>query len=398
MPPTPNAVPLSLRMRHVLINGLAFLLIYPLANLQAEQLSNVPSFCWPWETSIPFIDWMIIPYLSSGGFFIGLFFLVRNASNLRLFSQQLLFTTLVAGLCFTCFPLRFAFSHPPSEHHWLQFMYSWLAWGDRPFNQFPSLHVAYCLIFWQTLHKAFPRHPRLPLVDLWLLLVGLATLLTYQHHVVDVLGGLLLGFLALQQKTPWTGRQAVAFYYSSGAGLLLIVLVLLLKQTCGLYIVLSLGLVARAYQRGQADFLKKTDGRFPLWNSVLYAPYLLGYLLTWHGVRRKERHAAPFTEYRPNLFVGRRLTANEAAHLPAQCTVIDLANELSETLALRNTTYHYFPVLDLTTPDAALCQKIAGIVQSSLALHRPVFIHCAMGYSRSHYVAQAILNPLPNHS
>jgi membrane-associated phospholipid phosphatase len=66
--------------------------------------------------------------------------------------------------------------------------------ADRPYNCFPSLHVAHAFV------SAFACHPIHRGVGLgcgvWATLIGISAVFTKQHYVADVLAGVLLAWLA----------------------------------------------------------------------------------------------------------------------------------------------------------------------------------------------------------
>ena len=82
---------------------------------------------------------------------------------------------------------------------------------DAPFNLFPSLHAA----LWLLLLEVYARqlHGLVRLVVLgWFALIGLSPMLTHQHHMIDILGGLLLAlgcrfFISLPPSTPTNHRN-----------------------------------------------------------------------------------------------------------------------------------------------------------------------------------------------
>jgi len=66
--------------------------------------------------------------------------------------------------------------------------------SDVPYNCFPSLHVAQCFLAALSCGRV---HRGVGLVTgLWACLVGLSTLYTKQHYVVDVIAGALLAYAA----------------------------------------------------------------------------------------------------------------------------------------------------------------------------------------------------------
>jgi membrane-associated phospholipid phosphatase len=74
---------------------------------------------------------------------------------------------------------------------------------DLPYNQFPSLHIA----AWVILLDLYARRTRgvaRVALNVWFCLIAGSTLLTYQHHVADVIGGFMLGGLCFYviRKAP----------------------------------------------------------------------------------------------------------------------------------------------------------------------------------------------------
>ena len=392
--PDPEAAPsLVHRAVHAGFNGLAFGLCYLLANQFAASRGTTRHVASGVDAQIPFIPWMVLPYLSSGLFFALAFFAVPGRDGLRVLSQRMLIATVVAGLVFVFWPLRFATPRPPVEPAFLAALYGLLDALDQPFNQLPSLHVAFCLVWWAALRPAAGRPWQRVLLAAWLGLTAASALFTHQHHLADVLAGLVLGLTCLALVRPSEGTAAepdVALYYwLAGAAALVIGTALLMPIWLSAYAVASLWLVALAYRRGDRFFLHKRGGGHPWWTWALYAPYLAGYRLTWLASAWHGRGAPQALA--PGLWIGRRLGRRETARLPAGCTVIDLSAELPETPALRRAPYRHFPLLDIVAPPAAAVQEIVAAVREELAAGRPVYLHCAMGRRRCLVIARAAL-------
>jgi membrane-associated phospholipid phosphatase len=387
---------LTRRLLHLAANYAVFGIAYPLANLSAASRAAGRNVMLAWDTAIPFLPWMVVPYMTSGLLFAASFLLARSDEDLRTFSRRMLFTTVTACAIFVAWPLKFSMPRPAVEPGIAAALFDVLYAVDRPYNQLPSLHVAYCLLFWWPLRRAFSSAAACATVFCWLVLVAASTVFTWQHHLVDVAGGLALGGVALALIKPAPGSAPpVPFYYLVGAAVSLLAAVtersLLLA-----YLAASLALVALAYARGRAGFLRKRAGRFPLASYLLYGPYLLGYWLTWQALRLRGRGAPPFVELAPGLWVGRRLSDSEAAALPPGCAVIDLANELPETPCLRGPHYRHFALFDLAAPPPALVEQVVAEIAAQRAHGRPVYLHCAMGLSRSIFLATSYLHRYPH--
>src|ERR1700733_2731188 len=88
-------------------------------------------------------------------FFIGAAFVVKSARELAVYRNRVIAALLIAGACFLLIPLRFAFPRPPVAGA-IGAGFELFRKMDLPFNQFPSLHVA----FWLILMDVYPRHLR----------------------------------------------------------------------------------------------------------------------------------------------------------------------------------------------------------------------------------------------
>lgn len=384
----------KLRLRYLLLNSVVFAIGYNLSNAYAAAHAPLASVAMAWERQIPFLPWMIVPYLSSGLLFAVSFFCVRSQDQLRVLSQRLLICTVVACLAFVLWPLQLSSVRPEMKSGvWAPF-FAYLNFVDRPYNQLPSLHVAYSLVLWCALKHARPALLQW-LLGICLAVVGISTLFVYQHHFWDVVAGLLLGGLSLGLVLPLTHLQryqpAVALHYALAALGSIFLSVVTGLYLIGVYFALCFALVSWAYHRQKIGFLAKKNGQFPVLSWLLYAPYLFGYWLVWCGVRWRDRGVAVIRNCTDKLLISRRLTRAEAMELPNDCSVIDLANELTELKNLRAGRYHYFPMLDLMPITPACCAEIVVLIDSEIAAGRSVLVHCAMGYARSVEIADAYL-------
>lgn len=79
---------------------------------------------------------------------------------------------------------------------------------DTPYNCFPSLHVAYAFLAALTCYRL---HRGLGFAaGLWASLIGVATLFTKQHYVVDVIAGVAIAFVAYAVFLRGYPREAVS--------------------------------------------------------------------------------------------------------------------------------------------------------------------------------------------
>lgn len=185
--------------------GPGFFLVYGWCNEFTARRGDVGSFYFGWERLIPFVPLMIVPYLSLDLFFSGSFFLCRDRAELGLLSRRLALAIGLSAAGFLLFPLRFAWPRPAVEG-WLGVLFAPLNALDRPFNLCPSLHISLRSLVW----TVFGRHTRGPLRHLlhaWFFLISLSTLLIYQHHLIDVIGGWMVAMVccaSFRQPRPPT--------------------------------------------------------------------------------------------------------------------------------------------------------------------------------------------------
>lgn len=389
-----NLAQYKYRISYLALNAAVFGTTYTLSNAYAVAHAPLASVAMAWERTIPFLPWMIVPYMSSGLFFAGSFFWVRTHDQLRVLSQRLLLCTVVACLIFVLCPLRLSSVRPAVDSHLLAPLFAYLNFADRPYNQLPSLHVAYCMVFWSALK--LDRTPLLKVgLSIWLALVAISTLFIYQHHFLDVLSGLLLGGSSILAISPLAVGErytpAVALHYALAAVGSIFFGVVTEQVFVGAYFALCFALISLAYWRQNAAFLRKRDGQFPLLSVLLYVPYLAGYWLIWYCVRARERGKPVIRNCADKLLLSRRLTHAESLLLPPDCTVIDLANELTELKNLRGARYHHFPMLDLIPIAPATCARVIALIETEIAAGRCVLLHCAMGYARSKTISDIYL-------
>ena len=171
--------------------SILFLVVYGGCNWITAHRSDVGVFYFDWERGIPFVPFMILPYLSIDLFFVAAPFLLRSERELKVFAARIATAIIVAGIFFLAWPLRFAFPRPYAGG-WTGALFDWFLRVDAPYNLFPSLHAA----LWLLLVRVYARHLRGVMwwaAMIWFAAMALSPLLTHQHHVIDILGGLLLG-------------------------------------------------------------------------------------------------------------------------------------------------------------------------------------------------------------
>lgn len=374
--------------------GALFLIVYGWCNWFTAQRANVPTLFFEWERSIPFVPLMIIPYMSIDLFFVTAPFLCRSNRELVAFSKRMAAALLIAGLCFLLFPLRFAFERAPLGG-WLGAFFDLFQRIDRPYNLLPSLHIALCII----LAEKFLRHTRGLLrqaLIIWFVLIGLSAVLTYQHHVMDVLAGFALGAYCLYffpesaACLPVVPNRRVGSYYLVGA--FIVASLVALFWPWGAFLIwptVSLGLAAAAYFGAGPGIFQKRDGRLPWTTWWALGPVLLGQEISRLYYRRQCR---AWDELTPQVWIGSVLSRGEAAAAVREgvTAVLDLTAEFSESAPFRAVAYRNVPVLDLTAPTFEQLEEMAAFIEEESS-KGVVYVHCKIGYSRTAAAAAAFL-------
>jgi protein-tyrosine phosphatase/membrane-associated phospholipid phosphatase len=378
--------------------SILFLAVYGGCNWIASHRGHVGSFYFDWERSIPFVPFFILPYLSIDLFFITASFLCRDKDQLRIFSKRVVAAILVAGICFLLFPLRFAFARP-STAGWTGALFDWFRGMDAPYNLVPSLHAALLLLLVDLYARNLRGLVRWAVVS-WFVLVGLSPVLTYQHHVIDIVGGFALAgycfYFFRQPATPLavTKNPRIGAYYATGA-LILSAMAIFCWPAGALLLwpIVALIIVALIYFGLGPSIFRKTNGKIPWSTRFALGPCLAGQYLSLIYYKRK---CGRWDEVTPRIWIGRLLNKREAAEaIEAGVTaVLDLSAEFSEAGPFRSVSYRNIPILDLTAPTMAQLEEMAGFINEHSRKEHPqgvVYVHCKIGYSRSAAAVAAAL-------
>ena len=191
MRPARGDVVLSLRWAGLLI--LLFPSVYWACNQITVQRETHYRLWFDWELQIPFVPGMVWVYLSLFICFFLPMFALREAA-LNALCRRLLFAVVVSAAFFLMVPAQSGFERPaqvPSYSETFRLIYLF----DLPGNCVPSLHVSWSALFIGALREVSPSWLRRAL-EVWFVALCAAVLLVHQHHLVDVIGGLLVAWMA----------------------------------------------------------------------------------------------------------------------------------------------------------------------------------------------------------
>jgi membrane-associated phospholipid phosphatase len=375
-----------------------FMIVYNGCNWIASKRLHVGTLFFQWERHIPFVPAAIFPYMSIDLFFFFSPWLCRSPAELKAHARRLFLAITLSAGCFLLFPLTMGMTHPNVAGISGK-LFSLLAGFDKPFNLVPSLHIAILCILW----VIYSRHTRGILrlaIQTWFVLIVISTLLTYQHHLVDLVGGYILGVLCfyLIPDHPSAGGSIRTAFFSRErinrvrnlrvarnylCGGLLLILLGCLTYPWGFILVwpgIAGVVVALAYFKVGTPIFRKRGGKLPHSSRLILGPY---FLVAWIVRRRYRRACEPFCQIAPGIWVGGKLSPAQARELIGNGigAVLDMTAECSETPDLLQLQYLNLPLLDLTPPTAD--EIHAGV--EFIRAHRQagVYVHCAIGYSRS---------------
>jgi hypothetical protein len=389
-PATREPRPLGRAVFWLAVLGVLFFGTYNSANWYASTRIDVPVFVFEWERSIPFWPWTIVPYWSIDLIYGITVLLCATRAELAMHVKRLLTAQVVSVTCFVLVPLRFSFDRPAVDGVF-GVLFDTLGAFDKPFNQAPSLHMSLLVILWVRV-LAHVQAPALRgLVNVWMTIIGVSVLTTWQHHFIDVPTGLAVGFLCLwlfpeQGPGPFASwrrsadpqRRRLAIRYLGGAVACAVVGAIAGGGALWLFWpAVALALVALSYHAiGETGFQKGADGQLSVGARWLLAPYLVGArinALLWTRDDPAPQHVAD------GVWIGRLPGPRDRAEAPGR-GLVDVCAELPAPPGLARYASH--PMLDLVVPPAATLTAAAASIER-LRADGPVLVACALGYSRS---------------
>ena len=376
--------------------GPFFFLSYGWVNYYTIGRSDVGVIVEAWEHQLPFVAWLMLPYMSIDAFYAVSLFLFRKRSALDRHALRLLLATVVSLIGFLLYPLQFSFEVPKADG-FNGVLQAILLGFDKPYNQAPSLHISLLIVLWELYAKRLQGFARMAL-HIWFFAIAASVLLVYQHHFIDVWTGALVGvaclYLIPDQPFSWrwlkpTARmKQLALRYGllaacMAAASMLVYQVSVLIASIFMWTTLSLTLISFAYlgfeqQIFQRDSLSVRSGKMRWPAKFLLAPYLF---LSWCSYRMYTKHRFLPNKIYGNVWLGafpRAAVSNLGINWHG---VIDLTNEFPASV-LKAPIQKYLSVLDLTPP------KPKTLVRAVRWLERTqqqgnVLVHCALGLSRS---------------
>jgi len=155
------------------------------------------------ELSLPLIPAFTLGYMSIYLLFAAAPFVMRTRREVTALAVNQALAILFAGITFFLMPAQLAFAPPQNLGPW-EGLFRFADRLNLDYNLVPSLHVALSVICIEMFAPHATPAGRLALRG-WGLLIAASTVLTHQHHLVDVITGYGLA-LAL----VWRSRHATS--------------------------------------------------------------------------------------------------------------------------------------------------------------------------------------------
>ena len=174
--------------------ALVFALVYGGADAIAGRHTHRLSSYVRLDDFVPFVPEATFVYSSLWAMLALTPFVMRTASGVHALARAMQFEILVAGVFFLLAPMPDR--QPAVDPAALGAAFRLADWVNLEFNQFPSLHAAFGFTVAWALGRDASTAVRLLFVA-WSLAIGVAAVLTWQHAILDVVGGAALAAAAV---------------------------------------------------------------------------------------------------------------------------------------------------------------------------------------------------------
>jgi len=171
-----------------LFQTILFISVYGFTNWFALKHTWHFQLYHPMELQIPMIPAFILGYVSLNVLMWVPAF-TMSVGELRALNRAMGWATVIAGLFFLLMPAPIGFVRSEVTGAFATF-YQKLYHLDEKANTFPSLHITFSFLFVRILLDSIKRYYLF--FWAWFCLIAVSVLLTHQHHLIDIAGGMLL--------------------------------------------------------------------------------------------------------------------------------------------------------------------------------------------------------------
>ena len=196
-PPGSACPPLPLRIVSAVSLTLFCLVTYGACNASAAARATARCLAMSWEFDVPRLTWFVVPYWTIDVLVALCPLFTRRFDEWRTLLWRMVLAFLISCAVFLVFPCRCDYPRTIPDD-WTAPLFQLLHLTDLPYNQAPSLHVAEAIIMAPVLLARLPNAGLRAALVLWFVLGSLGTVLVYQHHVIDIVTGAVVGFAAVR--------------------------------------------------------------------------------------------------------------------------------------------------------------------------------------------------------
>jgi membrane-associated phospholipid phosphatase len=194
----------------VLLIALGFAVGWGILWTGSHLLSDMHTTRYPMylsvEAKIPFVHWAMPIYFSLDLAVVMLPFLFKSWRGALPPMATLLVQTLIAVPFFVFLPMQVGFTGEAANGVWGEYVFDQLGLPNYSrWNHVPSLHVAYAFTIAVVLGRNW-GHAVFWLALSWAAAVSISTVLVHEHHLIDVLGGLVLFAVTVPIILPFFER------------------------------------------------------------------------------------------------------------------------------------------------------------------------------------------------
>jgi membrane-associated phospholipid phosphatase len=173
---------------------LAVALYLPVNHFPAFEPQLLP-LSWA-DRAVPFLPNTVWIYISEWFFFIFVYSMARDLTNLNKYFYSFLALQVVSIAIFWVWPTTYPrgeYPLPDDLNALTWYAFNQLRTVDTPGNCCPSLHVS--SVYLSSFIYLDEQRGKFPFFFIWATLIALSTLTTKQHYVMDLVTGLLLAIL-----------------------------------------------------------------------------------------------------------------------------------------------------------------------------------------------------------
>lgn len=172
-----------------------FLVTYLTANRWAAENPNRYEMYTEWELQVPLVPWMIVVYLSYVGVFLLLPLIMKSGRSIESLAYAFLACIGVSTTVFILFPGELGY-HRPDQVSDFNLLFQTLYQIDQPHNLYPSLHVTFSSLTAMAMAHQNNVSWFRTTIGIWAVLIAASVVLVHQHHVFDIVTGLMLASAA----------------------------------------------------------------------------------------------------------------------------------------------------------------------------------------------------------